>query len=248
MSHFNDYSKYYDLLYKEKNYTDEVQYINEIIKLNCPNSKSILDIGCGTGKHASLLQKLGYNIDGIDLSETMLDIAKSKFGQIINFYNGDIRNFDLINKYDVIISLFHVLSYQVKNQDLEAAFKSVHKHLKEGGYFIFDCWYGPGVMNDPPSIRVRNMKDEDVEIIRISEPDLNYNNSTVDVNFKIIINDLRTEKVKILNERHPMRYLFKNEIEFLANKYNFELVSFYSWMKFDIPNKNDWQAVFVLKK
>ena len=45
-----------------------------------------------------------------------------------------------------------------------------------------------------------------------------------------------------------MRYLFKNEIEFLANKYNFELVSFYSWMTFDIPNKNDWQAVFVLKK
>ncbi len=248
MSHFNDYSKYYDLLYKEKNYYDEVQYINEIIKLNCPNSKSLLDIGCGTGKHANLLQQLGYNIDGIDLSETMLEIAKNKFGENINFYNADIRKFDLNKKYDTIISLFHVLSYQVKNHDLDSAFESVYKHLNDGGYFIFDCWYGPGVMNDPPSIRVRNMKDEEVEIIRISEPDINYNNSTVDVNFKIIINDLKTDKVKILHEKHPMRYLFKNEIEFLANKYNFKIVSFYSWMSFDVPNKNDWQVVFVLKK
>jgi len=248
MSHFNDYSKYYDLLYKEKNYYDEVQYINEIIKLNCPNSKSLLDIGCGTGKHANLLQQLGYNIDGIDLSETMLEIAKNKFGEKINFYNADIRKFDLNNKYDTIISLFHVLSYQVKNHDLDSAFESVYKHLNDGGYFIFDCWYGPGVMNDPPSIRVRNMKDDEVEIIRISEPDINYNNSTVDVNFKIIINDLKTDKVKILHEKHPMRYLFKNEIEFLANKYNFKIVSFYSWMSFDVPNKNDWQVVFVLKK
>jgi SAM-dependent methyltransferase len=248
MSHFNDYSKYYDLLYKEKNYYDEVQYINEIIKLNCPNSKSLLDIGCGTGKHANLLQQLGYNIDGIDLSETMLEIAKNKFGENINFYNADIRKFDLNKKYDTIISLFHVLSYQVKNHDLDSAFESVYKHLNDGGYFIFDCWYGPGVMNDPPSIRVRNMKDDEVEIIRISEPDINYNNSTVDVNFKIIINDLKTDKVKILHEKHPMRYLFKNEIEFLANKYNFKIVSFYSWMSFDVPNKNDWQVVFVLKK
>ena len=53
MKQFGDlYSKYYDLLYEDKNYFDEVEYIDFLIKKNCQSAKTLLDMGCGTGKHA----------------------------------------------------------------------------------------------------------------------------------------------------------------------------------------------------
>ncbi len=54
---FDLYSEYYDLLYKDKNYKKEADYIASLIKTNAPHTKSILELGCGTGKHASLLRE-----------------------------------------------------------------------------------------------------------------------------------------------------------------------------------------------
>ena len=79
MKQFGDlYSKYYDLLYEDKNYSGEVEYIDFLIKKNCQNAKTLLDMGCGTGKHAELLCEKGYKVHGIDLSQDMLKIANKR--------------------------------------------------------------------------------------------------------------------------------------------------------------------------
>jgi len=74
----NLYSQYYDLLYKDKNYNKEVEYIEKLIKKNCNNAKTVLDMGCGTGRHAELLCDKGYIVYGVDLSEDMLIIAEKR--------------------------------------------------------------------------------------------------------------------------------------------------------------------------
>jgi len=248
MSHFKEYSRYYDLLYKDKDYITEVSYLCEIFrrldKHNCP----LLDIGCGTGKHAALLSQKGYKVHGIDISETMLEEAVRNFGNEVNFLKGDIRSLNLNKTFDLVTSLFHVMSYQTKNEELEASFKSVYDHLNPGGYFIFDCWYGPGVMTDPPSVKVKRMSDGDYEIIRIAEPEINYNESVVEVNYQILINNLRENRLTELHEKHPMRFLYKNEIELFARKYNFTIKGFYSWMTLEEPTRNDWYVLFIMQK
>ena len=70
----NLYSQYYDLLYRDKNYIAEVNYIIKLIKENMDQSKTLLDMGCGTGKHAELLSDNGYIVHGIDISEDMLKL------------------------------------------------------------------------------------------------------------------------------------------------------------------------------
>jgi len=248
MNHFKEYSKYYDLLYKDKDYQKEATYIDALIRHCNKENSNLLDIGCGTGRHANLLVDKGYKVHGIDISEAMIDVAINNYGKKVSFSLGDIRNFKLNKKFDIITSLFHVMSYQVHNDDLDASFKTVYNHLNSEGYFIFDCWYGPGVMNDPPSIKVKRMNNEQIEVIRIAEPYTHHNESVIDVNFHILINDLQTNQLTQLHEKHPMRFLFKNEIELLAQKHKFKLVNYYSWLNFKEPTKNDWYTVFILKK
>ena len=74
MDEFNKYSDYYDLIYKDKNYEKESEYIIKIIRDYCDNCKKILELGCGTGKHASYIAK-HYKIFAIDASESMLKSA-----------------------------------------------------------------------------------------------------------------------------------------------------------------------------
>ena len=66
---FETYSQYYDLLYKDKDYKAETDYIISLIKEYHSNTDTILELGCGTGMHASILAENGYKVEGIDLSQ-----------------------------------------------------------------------------------------------------------------------------------------------------------------------------------
>ncbi len=75
MNTFGDYSKYYNLLYKDKEYSKEVDYVSNLIKKYSPEAKTILDLGCGTGRHDELFIKHGFSVWGVDISEKMLEEA-----------------------------------------------------------------------------------------------------------------------------------------------------------------------------
>ena len=172
MNQFGDlYSQYYDLLYSGKDYNKEVEYIHELIKTNLANAKCILDMGCGTGKHAELLCDKGYFVQGIDLSEDMLKIAKQRAKgkeEKLSFSQSKIQDLYLNKKFDVVISLFHVMSYQNTNEDLIKAFEVAKKHLKKDGLFIFDFWYGPAVLTDLKTTRIKRLESNKININRIT--------------------------------------------------------------------------------
>ena len=77
MDVFDELAKYYDLIHENKNYEKESAYINGLIQKYNPSAKTILDIGCGTGNYAFAMQKLGYEVEGVDSSSQMIDIANS---------------------------------------------------------------------------------------------------------------------------------------------------------------------------
>jgi len=250
---FDAYSKYYDLLYKDKNYKEETDYIiNKIKKLN-PAAKTLLDLGCGTGKHDTEFCMKGFKVTGVELSKKMYSIAEangeklSSKGKDLVFKYGDMRIINLGKKYDVIVSLFHVMNYQVKNDDLNSAIKTVKNHLNRNGLFIFDFWYGPAVLLEKPLKRLKIMKDSSITIKRKSTPVLNINNNTVDVNFEIIVTEKKTEKVSVIKEKHSMRYLFIPEIEMILNNNGMKLIHSEEWMTGKKLNENSWSALAIAK-
>lgn len=254
MSVFNYYSEYYDLLYKDKDYQGEVNYISELIQKYAPNTKTIVDFGCGTGNHDVLLAEKGYNITGVDLSQSMIDRANEKIesnpDKTVSFLQGDFREVRLNKEFDLATSLFHVMSYQTSNEDLLKAFITAKKHLSSEGIFIFDFWYGPGVLTDPPVVRIKRLSNERIDVTRISEPVIYANENKVDVNFEVQIKNKQklTEPITVLHEVHPMRYLFLPELLLIMQSAGFEFLDIYQWMKNTEPKIDSWNAVVVCRK
>ena len=252
MNVFKEYSNYYDLIYKDKNYSEEAGYIDKLIKKYNPGSKSILDLGCGTGTHDNLLAKFGYDVNGVDSSAEMLQIASSQkkenLKNNIEFIKGDIRKVRLTKKFDNVISLFHVFSYFVTNEDVKEAFTTVKEHIRDNGIFIFDCWYGPAVLSDLPKVRVKKMEDNDIKVVRIVEPEINPNGNYVDVNYQIFIINKKTNDFKELKETHRMRFFFIPEIEEYLDSFGLKLIDTKEFMTENEPGFNTWGVCFIAKK
>lgn len=248
MKVFNDYSRYYNLLYKDKDYSGETEYIEELLHEYSPQAKTILELGCGTGKHADLLSQK-FCICGVDMSKEMIFEANKLAPRTnLTFSEGNICSIRLNKKFDAIISLFHVMSYQTTNSDLQNTFKTVHKHLKNNGIFIFDSWYGPGVLTDRPAIRIKRLEDEKIEITRIAEPVLYPNENVVDVNYQVFIKNKIDNSLNVIKETHKMRYLFKQEIEAMLNHSNLKLIKCEEWLTRKEPDFNSWNVTFIVKK
>jgi SAM-dependent methyltransferase len=245
---FGSYSKYYNLLYKDKDYAGDAQYVHQVIQKLCPGAKTILNLGCGTGNHDFELAKIGYEVTGIDMSAEMLAVAtdcltslNSKGSAISpSFLQGDIRTVRLDTAFDVVISLFHVMSYQTTNDDLQAAFATAKAHLSCGGLFLFDCWYGPAVLSDPPVVRIKRLEDDEIEVLRIAEPLMHYNENVVDVNYQVMILKKATGTVQQLRETHRMRYLFMPEISGYLAEQGFSMVWTEEWGTGKEPGNRTW--------
>ena len=84
MSNFNKYSEYYDLLYGDKDYSFESEYLYKHMTSD-KELKSLLELGCGSGGHAEFFSKKGIDITGIDMSSSMIEIAKNSGATAIKF-------------------------------------------------------------------------------------------------------------------------------------------------------------------
>ena len=246
----NIYSQYYDLLYSDKNYSGEVDYIIKLIKENSNEAKTLLDMGSGTGKHAELFCNNGYIVHGIDLSEDMLKIAKNKIKgkeDKLSFSHSKIQELDLNKKFDVVVSLFHVMSYQNSNNELIKAFEVAKNHLKKDGIFIFDFWYGPAVLTDLPVKRIKRFENEKIKVTRIAEPVMHPDENVVDVNYDVFIKDIDSKKIIEKEELHKVRYFFDTELDMICKQVGFVIKQKYEWMSDKNPDFNSWNVVWIVK-
>jgi len=250
---FADYARYYDLLYKDKDYAAEANYVAGLIKKYQPVAQSILELGSGTGIHASLLAQKGFTVHGIERSPEMLARSQTLIENLtaeqdrLTFSLGDIREIRLNKHFDAVIALFHVMSYQTTNKDVTAAFETARQHLKTGGIFIFDVWYGPAVLTDGPAVRIKRMADDQTEVTRLAEPVLHPNENRVDVHYHVFVRDNADHGVIELKETHAMRYFFKPEIERIAFNTGFRCLHAEEWLSGRRIGCDTWGVCFLLK-
>ena len=255
MSVFGRYAQYYDLLYKDKDYQGETEFIASMLARHAPAAKTVAELGCGTGRHAALLAAKGYAVHGVDLSENMLEGARARAaalppdqGKRLSFSAGDVCNVKLEKSFDALLSLFHVVSYQTTNARLAEMFANAAAHLTPGGIFLFDYWYGPAVLSQRPVTRIKRMESGVIAVTRLAESDLHINESIVDVNYQVFIRDKACGTVEEVRETHNMRYLFASEIDFLARSAGLTLVESCEWMTGKTPGAETWGVCSVLRK
>jgi SAM-dependent methyltransferase len=252
---FQKYSVFYDLLYRDKDYVAEAEYVVRAIKEAVPQACTILELGSGTGRHGRLLAGMGFDVHGIERSPEMVSVAKQaapsgraattgKFTCEV----GDICAVALGRSFDAVISLFHVISYQTTNEALLAAFRVAAEHLRSGGVFMFDVWHGPAVLTERPGTRVKEVSDDRYAVKRTARPELDTNCSTVKVTYEMDCRDRQTEERFQFSEEHLMRYLFPTEIDLLAQSCGLRRAATEEFLSRRFPSPATWGVMYVLTK
>lgn len=140
MVQYEEMSLFYDQLTLDQPYESWLEIVNQFAE----NRTSILDIGCGTGSLTSLLTDFDQ-ITGMDLSVDMLSIATQKSNKV-NWIEGDMTEFELNQKFDVITIFCDSLNYLPEKDHVFTTFSHVFNHLETEGVFMFDV-HTPFKMN-----------------------------------------------------------------------------------------------------
>lgn len=247
------YADAYDALYLTKDYAAECNLVDQLFRTygDAP-IRSVLDLGCGTGNHAVMLSQRGYEVVGVDSSPHMLVQAQRKVSNLssngqLNFQQGDIRKIELGRQFDVVLMMFAVLGYQLNNADVLATLRTARRHLPSGGLLIFDVWYGPAVLHERPSQRIKVVQTEKGQILRASwgRLDLNRQVCTMDFHVWYLAGD---RLVHSTEETHTNRYFFPLELELFLQSVGFAPIRLGAFPQFDCePDETTWNVLQVAR-
>ena len=131
-------SPYYHILYKNRNEEEAQGFMDNITHyLNMPENGTILDLACGKGRHSIYLNKLGYQVTGVDLSENSIAIANQSSNATLQFKTHDMRE-QLNENFDGVFNLFTSFGYFDTHEDNIKTLKAIKESINEYGFGVID--------------------------------------------------------------------------------------------------------------
>jgi SAM-dependent methyltransferase len=111
--------------------------------------ESVLDLACGTGLLTRRMAAVAGQVVGVDVSPDMLAEARRRSAAVpnVSFAEGDFRRFDLAREFDLAVCSSNSLNYIEGTGDLTELFRTVARHLRTGGLFVFDAFSSTGMLN-----------------------------------------------------------------------------------------------------
>jgi len=252
MKKINLFYQYYDLLFKEKNYSTEVDKIISIVKKHQqqPLTK-ILEIGCGTGNHSFELIKHFKELVAIDIDKNMLDIAikkqKSNKTDNIKFFYTPVEKISEFN-FDLVLALFNVITYIPSMNDLHVFFEGVNKTLKKDGLFIFDCWNGIAAIKDPPASKsLKKISDNHTILCDLKSKTDFFNQKTL-LEYNIKVSNSENKIIDSDIFQFEQTLWTPMEIKYFLEKSNLRILQCNKIFEDTPATENDWKIMFICAK
>ncbi len=238
---YEEYVKIYDLM---NYYNDSAlalrfcNFLDEIIKDEKIQVRTILDLACGSGEPTIELAKRGYLVTGTDVSEKAIKYAKDKVNSRelnVTFKNEDAVDMDYHEKFDAVTMFYN--SINLIGNNLKAMRKllgNVYNSLRSGGIFNFDT------IN--PITQALTLNDTRTTLRKVGDTDL-YVNMTLRVNpvnlkmdsyAVVFINE--NGNTKMITHRDILQGYTANEIRILLEDAGFEQVTIYGDFNSKVPN------------
>ncbi|WP_442590629.1 class I SAM-dependent methyltransferase [Pedobacter sp. AW31-3R] len=158
-------SPYYHILYSQRN-DEEAEFLidNLTAYLKPPAESRILDIACGRGRHAIYLQKKGFDVTGIDLSEQNIKYARQFESKQLHFFVHDMRKLGYINYYDIALNLFTSFGYFDTEKDHVSALKAFRKSIKADGKVVIDYFNTQKILKNLTHREIKTVEGIDFNI------------------------------------------------------------------------------------
>ncbi len=197
---FSKSAMIYDAIYKAagKDYAREAEIVHALIQEHkrSPGNR-LLDVACGTGLHLVHFQA-HYQVEGLDLELDMLARARVHNPDVV-LHHGDMLDFELVGRYDVVVCLFSAIGYVHSEENLTRAVANMARHLEPGGVLIVEPWLTPDRYR-PGGVHATFVDEPDLKIARM-------NRSEQDGNLAVMVMHYLVggpEGVSHFTERHAL--------------------------------------------
>jgi SAM-dependent methyltransferase len=253
ISYTGRHAALYDLFYANKPYAAEAEFVkSRFEKFGVRRGAEVLDVACGTGRHALELAARGYRVTGVDNSDDMLARARDSAASAsasIEYHVRDMRNIDLGgHRFDAATCLFDSIGYVATTAGVIETLGSIYEHLRPDAVVVIEYWHAAAMLRLYDPVRVRRWETADSDIERISETVLRASEQLADVHYTI--REFRRDGTVVsLSETHTNRYFLCEEMDQLLRTAGFVPLARYSGYDEVAPITEDtWHVVAAARR
>ncbi len=180
---------FYHILYKDRDDTEAHAFMDTLTNyLNVPERGTILDLACGKGRHARYLNKIGYDVTGVDLSENSINFAKQFENNSLHF---EVHNMckPYNKQFDAVFNLFTSFGYFDKDEDNLNTIKAIKENLNPFGFGVIDFMNSEFVIDNLVPEEIKTVDDITFNLKRYVEAgyilkDISFTAEGNDYNFQ----------------------------------------------------------------
>jgi SAM-dependent methyltransferase len=140
-SWFKDWfdTNFYHQLYANRDEKEAAQFVDNLInELQPPEHSTMLDLGCGAGRHTKQLAAHGFHVTGLDLAASSIRAAKKVHVPGTQFYQHDMRIPFCIARFNYVFSFFTSFGYFKTQDENNAVIYNIANSLKPKGTLVMD--------------------------------------------------------------------------------------------------------------
>lgn len=242
---------YYDLIYDPLVDSErEADLLEEIFRRYARRPvQRVLDLGCGTGTHATALASRGYEVLGVDRNETFIALAEEKTRDWEGgprFVLGDMRDPGTMGGFDALIIMLGAFDH-LPRPGAEDALRGFRDHLEPGGILAFEWWNEQGAVDGYQDWLER--KGEGIRLIRLGQGKVDTTAHTLEITLKHLV--LRDERVEeAFTERDTMALYGAEEMEALLSRAGLTPLAMLDWTRkaLDPHRPDDFQVLAVARR
>ena len=149
MTTYDQIGDAYDLVYSDT--AERIPFVKKILKNF--GKQTVLELGVGTGLFAIPLHEASFNIEGLEISEVMIDVLRQQ-APTLKVHQGDIRDFALDKRYDAILALSSIIVLVNNHQEIRQCLQCAYDHLQPEGLLLLE------LPNHPVEIELSNNSQE----------------------------------------------------------------------------------------
>jgi SAM-dependent methyltransferase len=232
-------SPYYHILYKHRDDIEAELFIDTIYTIfKILPQHTILDLGCGKGRHSLYMAQKKNNVLGVDLAansilEAQKTALKMNIGSNLEFQVGDMRNFNLDIRFDFVLNLFTSFGYFDDKTDNLKVIESIARHQSTGGILLID-YFNSQLVRKNGEVKNSQLIDgiEFHTYKQISEghviKDIQFSDQGIDYQFQ--------EKVQLFEA---------DEIESMLRKFGYKLIGNFGDFNLNAYNENSPRSIIV---
>jgi SAM-dependent methyltransferase len=247
------HAELYDLFYRDKPYRDEAAFVAARLEERgiAPGGR-LLELACGTGRHALELAAAGYRVTATDISPDMLAVARRRPNPgraELQFVEADMRRAAFGDAtFDGVVCFFDSIGYLQTNDAIVATFRNTRRLLRPGGVMIFEFWHAAAMLRGFDPARVRRWKLDGSDIVRIAETTLDVPRQVAHVAYEII-ERAAAGAVRSFREVQTNRYFLVQEMAALVALGGLTPLAWYAGFSTTEPITADtWHVLGIVQR